>query len=273
MTSVRTLAEREERNLNSALAFIGDSYSLVTDIEGLYGGLSPLIKVLPNGDPDQSVVAGLIGCFALVCRRQLTLGTLTMLRGYLGDSQLHLRRALETCGIAARIYKFPHMATVYYEAGKDETTYEKFRKSVATNLFPIDDPLLSLLGQKYDSCSKYMHSSIYGVGGYFSAYAARQASSTATPLSTEDYPASLDVFDMSTYLNMIQSYFSVAHCHKTMLRIFERSLKQHIGDDLLLWSLRLDKLDKKYDVVLKHWLPKIIAARNKKDPPAEANGA
>jgi hypothetical protein len=36
------------------------------------------------------------------CRRQLTLGALTLFRGYRGDSQGHLRKAIEACTFSAK---------------------------------------------------------------------------------------------------------------------------------------------------------------------------
>src|SRR5437762_5206697 len=109
--SVFRLAAEEAKNLDHTLALLGDTYNLASVAERLYDALPSLCR-LPNDieTNERTCAAGINGNLVLICRRQLTLGTLTLLRGYRNDSLLHLRKAIEVCAFAAKMGRHPHLA-------------------------------------------------------------------------------------------------------------------------------------------------------------------
>lgn len=245
--SVFKLAVEEMKNLEHAVAFLGDTYDLVTDLEGLYDSL-PYLCQFPNDveTNDATFAAGLNGHLMFICRRQLTLGTLTLLRGYRNDCQLHLRRALETCGFAAKMEKHPHMARVWMQAGNDDEAYERFRKKFV-KLFPDDDPRLKMLGEHYDICSKAMHSNIYGVAHYF-------AHRRRTPSAP-----SIDVFDVSTNAKLLATFMTSVDLYLVMLRVFERLLIPYTGDRITPWTAQLSAVEERFRLKHEHWKPLVEA--------------
>jgi hypothetical protein len=247
LRSVYKLAAEEQKNLNNSLAVLGDTYDSLTDIERLYDSL-PYLCLFPNdaGTNDKTLAAGLGGNLVLICRRQLTLGMLTLLRGYGNDSQIHLRKALETCAFAARMGKHPHMARVWMHAGNDEEAFEKFRKTF-TKLFPDDDPQLKILGGHYDTCSKAMHSGIFGVAHYF-------AHPRRTPSAT-----SIDVFDVGTNAKLVATFMTAGSVHLIMLRVFDRLLKAYTGDRIQPWVAELAAVEERFRSKHRHWQPLIDA--------------
>lgn len=202
---------------------------------------------LPADDPpeDRTFAEGLIGHLDLIGRRQLTLGTLTLLRGYRGDSQLHLRRAIETCAFAAKMGRHPEFAKVWLEAGNDEAAFIKFRDKFRKNLFPIDDAELVALGKQFEICSRAMHSSIYGLATHFAH--PRRAPGTL----------SIDVFDVRIYLNVLTTFMIAVYHHIVMLKVYERLLNPFIGKRLEEWVARLNDVQVRYDTHNERWKPEI----------------
>jgi hypothetical protein len=245
--SVFKLAAEEQKNLDKAVSFLGDTYELLTDMEHLYDSL-PHVCRFPNDAEtnDKTFAAGLNAHLMLICRRQLTLGMLTLFRGYWNDSQIHLRKALETCAFTARMRKHPHMARVWIQAGNDEEAFEKFRDKFV-KLFPDEDPQLKTLGKHYDLCSKAMHSGIFGVAHYF-AHRDRRPSAP-----------SIDVFDVGTNAKLVATFMTSVSVHLIMLRVFERLLTAYAGDRIGPWVTQLGAVEEKFRYKRKYWQPLIEA--------------
>jgi hypothetical protein len=183
-----------------------------------------------------------------MCRRQLTVGTLTLLRGYRGDHKSHLRKAIETCAFAAKMERHPHMARVWLEAGGGEEAFEKFRKKF-TNLFPHDDRQLVSLGEHYDICAKATHPSMYGVALYFAAQRARKPGT-----------AGLDVFDVMTEGNLVAEFVTSMCVHLIIIQVFDRLLKPYTGDRLEQWSAKYKECEKNYLIAHRYWQPLVEEA-------------
>jgi hypothetical protein len=182
-----------------------------------------------------------------MCRRQLTLGTLTLLRGYRGDHQFHLRKAIESCAFAAKMEKHPHFARLWMAAGGDKNAFDKFRDKFV-KLFPGEDPLLAELGKHYDACAKATHPSMYGVAPYFAAH-----------YKLEPDTAGLDVFDVRTEPVLIGAFFVAAAVYLVIIRVFQRLLGKYTEARLEPWTIRLGKLEKRYVVEHEKWKPVIVA--------------
>lgn len=244
--SVRRLAIEEEKNLQNSLAFLGNTYELLTALERLYDAFPSIIR-LPAADPlpEKTIAAGVESHLALICRRQLTLGALTLFRGYRGDSQGHLRKAIEACTFSAKMDRHPHLAKVWIEVGKSEEAFEEFRKKFAKDLFPKDDAELSSLYEPHDMCSKAMHSSMYGVGLHF-----------IHPQSKPNMP-SLDVFDVRINLNVFTWFMIMIRTHTVMLTIFERLLAPYMGVHLDEWHEQLERCKARYVQHQVQWQPRL----------------
>jgi hypothetical protein len=248
--SVTRLANIESANLENALRLLGDTYDLVTELEGLYDRLPDLCQFPNDVDTnDSTFAAGLNGHLVWMCRRQLTLGILTLLRGHRGDSWLHLRKALETCAYAAKMGKHPHMARVWIQAGNDEKAFEKFREKFI-KIFPDEDPRLKKMGEHFDRCSKAMHSSIYGMAAYFAAHVSKGSPSGA----------GLDIFDVRSNAISVGEFMVTVDIYLVMLRVFEGLLKPYAGDRLKDWTEQLTALEVKFRDKHKHWTPVVTQA-------------
>src|SRR5258707_13363050 len=93
-SSLIILAAEEQVQLDRSLALLRDSIELLTGVEQLY-------DLLPESHSFKSPLSHEDGVrlnLLLVCRRHLTVGMLTMLRGYHADSQRHLGRCHERRG-------------------------------------------------------------------------------------------------------------------------------------------------------------------------------
>src|SRR5437764_14900625 len=110
-TSLKEFAEAEAHNLDSSTKALGNSAELVNDFESVYEVLFPLLKQ-PEGDLDSDQVLAFVSViheFAF-CRTLLSKSALALMRGYQGDSMLHLRRAIEACAFAVRMNKHRELA-------------------------------------------------------------------------------------------------------------------------------------------------------------------
>ncbi|HLG97246.1 MAG TPA: hypothetical protein VKX49_13125 [Bryobacteraceae bacterium] len=243
--SINLLAEQENNNLRRTLVLLGDTYNLVTDAEALYDTLPQLCRV-PNDyeSNDKSFAVGVYGNLVFLCRRQLTVGTLTLLRGHRSDHKSDLRKAIEICAFAAKMDKHPDRAKIWLSAGTGEDAFEKFRKKF-TNLFPTDDALLCELGKHYDVCAKASHPSVYGIALHF----------ISQPRQRGDAGADINLFDSMDAPALVAEFMTSTSVHATILRVFERQLKPYAVDRLASWSTRRMEFEEKCLAAHKQWLP------------------
>lgn len=248
--SVFKLAQEEEKNLSRSIQVLGDTYDLVTSLESLYDMLPHLCRFPKDAETnDVTYAAVLTRELMRVCRRQLTIGTLTLLRLHRADANLHLRKAIEICAYAAKMGKHPHVARLWMEARKDEKAFEKFRRKFI-KLFPQDDAELTKLGRHYDECSKVMHSSIYGVAGYFAAH-----------LATGNQPGGgIEIFDTTKDATVIAFFFHITDAYLTMLRVFGRLLAAYGGEQMASWMGQLSAVEQEFRMKRAQWIPFIRQA-------------
>jgi hypothetical protein len=164
--SVLKLVAEEQANLSRHLEVLGDTYELTTQLESLYDTLPKQCRFpLDVATNDAGHAAGINAHLMFLCRRELTTGILTLLRGYRIDSLYHLRKAIETCAFAAKMSRHPTMSRVWLQAGTSEDAWDKFRNKFV-KLFPRDDRELAFLSGAFDEASEAMHGSIYSVAHY-----------------------------------------------------------------------------------------------------------
>jgi hypothetical protein len=239
--SVLRLAAEEQSNLDRHLKLLGDTYGLTTQLESLYDTLPKQCRFpLDVATNDAGHAAGLNAHLMFPCRRELTTGLLTLLRGYRIDSLYHLRKAIETCAFAAKISRHPAMSRVWLQAGTSEEGWNKFREKFV-KLFPKDDRELTFLSGAFDEASEAMHGSIYSVAHYL----LEKRRTDAVPTS--------DVFDIGNDGVLVAQFIRTIDCHLTILIVFQRILKPYAS--VGAWSNQLDSAKASFGDKHQQWLP------------------
>ncbi len=155
------LAAEEQVQLERSVALLGDRVELVADLEQLY-------DLLPEAHSFHSPLCHEDGVrlnLLLICRRHLTVGMLTMLRGYHADSQRHLREAIECLAFAICISEEPPNAQLWADATKGVAEWKAYRKAFGRAVEKAR-PRLKSLYSVHDDCSKASHPSIRTVARY-----------------------------------------------------------------------------------------------------------
>ena len=160
--SVVRLAEEERKNLDHSIELLSGTYDLVTELEALYDFMPQRCQFPEDTNKNDATLAGRVNAHLIfMCRREFTLGTLTLLRGYLGDHRYHLRKAIESCAFAVKMTDSPHFARLWIRVGAGDDAFQKFRDKFK-KLFPANDPLPAILGKHYDICAKATHRHVRG---------------------------------------------------------------------------------------------------------------
>src|SRR5438552_100670 len=139
------LRDSEEANFRLACEQLGNSITLVGDVDELYDVLADLIMARAPAATIE-LIAG--SHFLRLAQYHLRLGALDCLRCHLTDSFAHSRMGIEAAAFAARVARHPHMAEEWIRAGESADAYEKYRSKFSGSraLFPDSDPTLTELG-------------------------------------------------------------------------------------------------------------------------------
>jgi len=240
--SVLQLAVQEHANVEKHLELLGDTYDLISMVEALYDTLPGYCKLpLDVETNDSGFAAGINANLMLVCRRELTVGVLTLLRGYRVDFLFHMRKAIEFCAFAAKMARHPALSRIWFKAASSDEDWENFRNKFK-KLYPPDDVELTQLYQLHDRASEAMHSSPKAVAHFL----------LSNTRIGEKYRVSL--FDIRSDAVFMAYFIMMVHCHLTILAVFHRILKSYTGDTKD-WEVRL--LDAKIVHTRKHlqWTP------------------
>jgi hypothetical protein len=192
------LAAEEQLQLERSLALLGDSAGLVTDVEQLY-------DLLPDAHSFPSVLSHKDGVrlnMLLICRRHLTVGTLTLLRGYHADSQRHLREAIECLAFAICISEQPAIAQLWADATKGGAEWKAYRKAFGRAVENAKSHLKGLYGT-HDECSKASHPSIRTVARYF------RTGNTLTQLPVQWADVMNEKLLLLVFFNHLSAYFEI----------------------------------------------------------------
>jgi hypothetical protein len=151
------------------------------------------------------------------------LGGLTCLRGHLSDSLYYLRKAIELCAFAALIKRDPSLAQIWFDAVDDDESYKIYRSEFTQKgLYPNDHILLSLLYERFDFCSKIIHSSTYSIARRFKM---EQTEAQIT--------LSLNYFELKNgdRSEPITTLLYILDTHFIILRVFEEVFPEVISQD------------------------------------------
>ncbi|MBL8238358.1 MAG: hypothetical protein JNM66_13115 [Bryobacterales bacterium] len=253
-TSLEELSRAEALNFAESSRLLRESTGLVSEIETLYELLPPQLRWPPSGVNSDESISMIAAAHELgFCRRQLSLGVLTLFRAYRGDSLTHLRRAIESCAFAVRMMKHHNLIQDWQNAAMGDSAYARYRRSFkAKDLFPDSahadhDPILSELKDTYDLCSRLIHGSIFGLAGHFKHPQPENAS------------FEVNFFDLPENGELINTYFLHLNAHKRMARLFEKSLKGYATGDFVAWEVRMNAVEASLAVHSNTWSKRLPA--------------
>jgi hypothetical protein len=246
--SILLLAAEEQANLDKNRAFLdGTTYDLVSWLELMYDSLYPLCRFPPDWETnDATHAAGINGHLMALCRREFTIGILTLLRGYRINSLFHLRKAIELCTFAAKMARHPKMSRTWIQAANSDEEWKKFRDKFI-KLFPEDDPELTFLRIPHDLASEAMHGNVKAVAHYLAAK------------NKTDAIPHIGTFDILSDAVLIASFITTVDVHLTILTVFERILKDYVPD-ITLWSEELHNAKVSFTAERQRWLPLVESA-------------
>lgn len=245
------LREAEENNYNASMKRLGDSADLAEDFIDAYEAISRLLHETKDPPDHLHVVSVLF----LAARYQLERATLDVLRARITDAFQATRRAVELAAFAAKISRHPHLAEVWLEAAKNETSYDEYRRKFGKDLFPESDNVLSQLGSRYDHGSKQFHGSPFSVGGRASVEQAE--GSVEFEFRTFEIDNEDDAEPISSLLWVLDTHFRI-------LKVFARILGDQLGPSITAWNVRENALEAKLDAHREKWRPVVMKriARN-----------
>jgi hypothetical protein len=228
------------------LKLLEASYPLISLVELLYDTLPPMCRFPEDAATNKPAhAAGISAHLMWICRRQFTVGMLTLLRGYRVDSLARLRKAVELCAFAAKMTKHPDMSYIWIHANDSEEAWAKFRDKFV-KLFPQDDRELNILGKFFDEASEAMHSNARSVAHYLSL----QRRVVGFP--------NIGVFDVGSDAVFISYFIRFVDCHVTILDVFHRCLKKYAGQTKV-WRQELHNTKVQLTAEHSKWMPFVQA--------------
>lgn len=226
------IVQAESGNFEKSNTALGSTTKLVSDFDDLYAQLTKAVHY-PSTSPEDAQFAFMaILQFVAICQRELSLGALTLFRGYQGDSMLHLRRAIDSCASACRIGEHYELAKVWLSAGDGPEGYKRYRKEFkSARLFPAADepghnPLLREIYDRYDWFSKIMHVSLYGVGGHIQFHE-----------GSDRLGFDMNIFDLPSGHAIVSAFYMILDTHKRILLLLRAALAPFFdADSIAQWQ-------------------------------------
>ena len=230
---VESIKEWEERNYKVSEGVLSEKISIFQDIIKQYKLLKTLIQdsKIPS---DQAIEINIL--LFLSCCYQFTIACLALLRGHFTDALQVTRRAIESCAIAHRIKKQPHLAKVWLDAYKSEQDYKQYKSEFKpSSLFPSTHPILKKLYNKYDVYSKKTHSSIVSM---IDRIKKRKKGPGISQIIFYYYEC-----DPNNHNKINEPFFDIIDSHIEILKVFEEVFKEAIDHDRIKWEIRLNSLE------------------------------
>jgi hypothetical protein len=242
------LRNAEECNYTASLSRLGQTATLIDDFSDAYRTLNDLLR--QSQDPPEHLLA--VSILLLSTEYQLEKACLECVRGHLTDSVQITRRAIESAAFAARIARHPHLAPLWFRASTDDGSYDEYKdKFSPKKIFPKDDELLAKLEDRWDHASRVSHSSAYSV--------ARRSS---IHLGEGSLEFGFKVFetDDEDRSEPARTLLYILDTHLGILRVFEKVLREQLGDLFKSWEVRRNGLDAKLAAYKELWRDVILTA-------------
>jgi hypothetical protein len=243
-SEVDRLQANDEINYGISRTALADGVEVIDALVSLYALLPSLIESPANGaSPDEEdshrVALTLYGA----CRYQLGMSVLSIFHGRATDGMVFLRRAVELCAFAALVRRHHHRAGIWLEASESKIAYRKYQEKFATRkLFLASDPNLADLYERYDLCSKMMHSSVHTVLKHVRAIGDQAHFSYGDIDATDDPRLKACVCYVIETHQKIQAIFA---------RSFERQLQTHERE----WAEAFQAVENKVAALRASWKP------------------
>jgi len=228
---LKTQVELEAKNLKVIMNQLGDGVGLIDNFGELYQSLIRFV-VLPDGGiaTGRAKISILALHMLMKARANLLIGAATLLRGYRANSLLYLRGAIEAVAFAAHVRRNPDLADVWLNSVADCDAYKKYKRKFK-NVFPADDTALQPLYERYDFCSRSIHSSPYAIAGNLDY-----------PAAESEMVINFKLFDLPED-QAATTLCVVLDTHRLILRKFAQALQEEISANVAVWEVRLNSAE------------------------------
>lgn len=250
------LREAEEANFRTAIKLLGETVSLVEDVDALYDNLAALIRT-SGVAPRNEVVAG--ANFLRAAQYHLRLAALDCLRCHITDSFSHSRMSIEAAAFAARVKRYPHLAEKWIRASENREAYDQYwKKFRGPAIFPKDDEPLAELGRRYETCAKQTHPSLYSI--------ARRVRHQPG----EGYQAEFHYFEVrdGDASEPTRTFLWIMDTHFTILKTFASVFDEAVTRDAAAWTVRVNAVDAKLALHKQRWKEVILDRPGRPGTPA-----
>ena len=242
---LENLRQGEDQNFAIARDRLGDTFSLVQDLNDLYDWFAGRIaergpSVTPATVPGIYLFRG--------SQNMLNAGVIDCLRCHLTESSANTRVAIECVAFTSRISRHPHLGREWIEAGASDEAYDKYRRKFSgSSIFPKDEPDLEELSKRYDLCAKLGHPS-------FISFARRLEFNPKAPGSSKFH-----VFDVreGNGAEPVRTFLWIVDTHATILDVYHRVFAAVVKNDQAGWDVRRNGLEAKLHLHSAKWLPVI----------------
>jgi len=243
--SLENLRQGEEHNFAVTRDRLGETFSLVQDLNDLYDWFAGRIA-----ERGPSVTTATVPGIYLFrgSQNMLNAGVLDCLRCHLTESAANTRVAIECVAFTSRISRHPHLGREWIEAGASDEAYDKYRRKFSgSSIFPKDEPDLEELSKRYDLCAKQGHPS-------FISFARRLEFDPQTPGASKFH-----VFDIKedNGAEPHRTFLWIVDTHARILDVYHRVFADVLKNDAIGWDLRRNALEAKLAVHAMKWLPVI----------------
>ena len=247
--NLEELRSAEENNFQVSLERLGNTASLVHDFDEGYRAIGRLLR--KTKDPAEYLQA--VSVLFLSSEYHLEKACLACLRGDLAGSHQVTRQAIEAAAFSARISRHHHLGELWFEASKDDDTWDEFMEKFSpSKIFPEDDDDLSRLRRRWDAASRRSHTNVYSLAD-------------RAGIRIEDGNLEFEFFRFGvrnedesqpagTLLWTLDTHFGI-------LKIFERVFAEQLGEDnLRAWEVRRNALGLKLGQHKEIWRERIMPA-------------
>jgi hypothetical protein len=247
LTELEEVYENADKNYQQSLKLLGDSVLLVQDFVDIYERITRITAGSPLALHDENLLSTQ---FLMASRYYLTVGITDCMRCHLTDTFAKTRMAIENAAFAARVQRHPHLAKTWVEAGQGEDEYEDYRDKFK-KLFPADNQLLKVLGERYDFCAKQTHPSIYSFAGRSKV----ETSETVHTFELEYFQGEKDGSEP------VRTFFWTVNTHMLITNVYREVFAKALAHDAKALELRANSVEAKYFTEVCVWVSRIPALR------------
>lgn len=243
MERIDIIRETEANNYARSREVLGEGGSLVQDLVKLGEFLEQLIRE-SDMEVGEDTLFGVH--FVHMCRYQLIIANLALLRGHIADSVMATRRAIEHCAFAAAIKREPALLSIWISSGKDDASYRQYRNSFGSKtIFPKGNAPMAALYERYDFFSRFVHSSL---------------TSIALRTSVKNNVPEFSYFELKNddATEPARTFLMTVDIHLMILEVFEEIFADAIAHDRTKWEVAKNAFVLKQSAERDKWMPILL---------------